>query len=96
MEDDLDMLEDDFFCFPQINKDSLNPFKYPEMIKNYERKMIDDVKRMEGDYTVHSLQRMTYRLWKMTLRPINRIYHLPFIVPIISEHSNGFRLALLF
>ena len=36
-------------CFLQINKDSLNPFKYPEMIKNYERKMIDDVKRMEGD-----------------------------------------------
>ena len=37
-------------CFLQINvKDGLNPFKCPEMIKNYERKMIDDVKRMEGD-----------------------------------------------
>ena len=30
-------------------QDTLNPFKCPEMIKNYERKMIDDVKRMEGD-----------------------------------------------
>ena len=29
--------------FLQINKDSLNPFKY------YEGKMIDEVNRMEGD-----------------------------------------------
>ena len=38
-----------FFCFLQINKDSLNPFKYSEMILNYEGKMIDEVNRMEGD-----------------------------------------------
>ena len=31
------------------NKDSLNPFKYSEMILNYEWKMIDEVNRMEGD-----------------------------------------------
>ena len=50
MEDDLDMLEiDNFFCFLQIKKDSLNPFKYSEMILNYEGKMIDEVNRMEGD-----------------------------------------------
>ena len=35
-EDDLDMLEDDhFFCFLQMNKNSLNPFKCSEMILNY-------------------------------------------------------------
>ena len=38
-----------FFCFLQINKDSLNPFKYSEMILNYEGKMIDEVNRMEGE-----------------------------------------------
>ena len=43
-------LEDDQrFCFLQINKDRLNPFKCSEMILNYEEKMIDDVNRMEGD-----------------------------------------------
>ena len=48
-EDDLDMLEV-FFCFLQINKNtSLSPFKYSEMILNYEGKMIDEVNRMEGD-----------------------------------------------
>ena len=36
-------------CFHQINKDSLNPFKYSEMILSYEGKMIDEVNRMEGD-----------------------------------------------
>ena len=63
------------------------------MIKNYEGKMIDEVKRMERTYR---LQRMTDRLRKMTLHPIILIYHLPFIVTIISEHLDGFRLALLF
>ena len=72
--------------FLHINKGSLNPFKYLEMIKNYEGKMIDEVKRMEGTYR---LQRMTDRLRKMTLHPIILIYHLPFIVTIISEHSDG-------
>ena len=45
------MFEDDqiYFCFLQINQDSLNPFKYSEMILNYEGKMIDEVNRMEGD-----------------------------------------------
>ena len=36
-------------CFHQINKDSLNPFKYSEIILNYEGKRIDEVNRMEGD-----------------------------------------------
>ena len=46
-----------FFCFLQIKKDSLNPFKYSEMILNYEGKMIDEVNRMEGDLqtTEHDL-----------------------------------------
>ena len=49
-EDDLDMLEDDQkISFLQINNDSLNPFKYSEMILNYEGKMMDEVNRMEGD-----------------------------------------------
>ena len=44
------MLEDDQkISFLQINKDSLIPFKYSEMILNYEGKMIDEVNRMEGD-----------------------------------------------
>ena len=44
------MLEDDQkISSHQINKDSLNPFKYSEMILNYEGKMIDEVNRMEGD-----------------------------------------------
>ena len=29
-------------CFLQINKNSLNPFKYPEMILNYKVKMINE------------------------------------------------------
>ena len=58
--------------FLHINKGSLNPFKYLEMIKNYEGKMIDEVKRMEGTYR---LQRMTDRLRKMTLHPIILIYN---------------------
>ena len=41
-EDDLDMLEDDQkISLVQINKGCLNPFKYSEMILNYEGKMID-------------------------------------------------------
>ena len=59
MEDDLDMLEiDNFFCFLQIKKDSLNPFKYSEMILNYEMKMIDEIYRMDGDLqtTEHDLR----------------------------------------
>ena len=36
-------------CFLRNNKDSLNPFKYSEMILNYEGKMIDEVNRTEGD-----------------------------------------------
>ena len=51
--------------------------------------------RFIGWMVTYRLQSMTYGLRTMTLRPINLIYHLPFIVPIISEHSNGFRLALL-
>ena len=44
------MLEDDQkISSHQINEDSLNPFKYSEMILNYEGKMIDEVNRMEGD-----------------------------------------------
>ena len=58
-EDDLDILEvDQFFCFLQINKDSLNPFKCSEMILNYKGKMInEEVNRMEGDLqtTEHDL-----------------------------------------
>ena len=37
------------FCFPQINKDSLHPFKCYEMILNYKGKMIDEVNRTESD-----------------------------------------------
>ena len=44
------MLEDDQkISSHQINEDSLNPFKYSEMILNYEGKMIDEVNRIEGD-----------------------------------------------
>ena len=35
--------------FLQINKSSLNPFKFSEMILNYKGKMIDKVNRMKGD-----------------------------------------------
>ena len=49
-EEGLDILEDDQrFCFLQINKDRLNPFKCSEMILNYKGKMIDQVNRTEGD-----------------------------------------------
>ena len=49
-EEGLDILEDDQrFCFLQINKDRLNPFKCSEMILNYKGKMIDQVNKMEGD-----------------------------------------------
>ena len=69
------------------------------MILNYEGKMIDEVNRTEGDLhtTDDDLQTTEddLQLLKMTLRPFNLIYHPPFLVPIISEHSNGFRLALL-
>ena len=76
----------------QINEDSLNPFKYSEMIPNYEGKMIDEVNRMEGDLqTTEDYLQTT----EDDLCPIKPIYLLPFIVPIISEHSNGFRMALL-
>ena len=45
-----DILEDDQkFCFLQINKDRLNPFKCSEMILNYKGKMLDEVNRTEGD-----------------------------------------------
>ena len=37
------------YILQRINKDSLNPFKYSEMILNYEGKMIDEVNRMEDD-----------------------------------------------
>ena len=53
------MLEDDQkISFLQINKDSLNPFKYSEMILNYEMKMIDEIYRMDGDLqtTEHDLR----------------------------------------
>ena len=44
-----DILEDDQkFCFLQINKDRLNPFKCSEMIRNYKGKMLDEVNRTEG------------------------------------------------
>ena len=36
-------------CFLQINNDSLNPFKWSEMILKYKGKMIDEVNRTEGD-----------------------------------------------
>ena len=50
MEEGQDILEDDQrFCFLQINKDRLNPFKCSEMILNYKRKMLDEVNRTEGD-----------------------------------------------
>ena len=49
-EEGLDILEDDQrFCFLQINKDRLNPFKCSEMILNYKGKMLDEVNRTEGD-----------------------------------------------
>ena len=43
------MEDDQNFCFLQINKDSLNPFKRSEMILNYKGKMLDEVNRTEGD-----------------------------------------------
>ena len=43
------MLEDDQkISTHQNNEDSLNPFKYSEMILNYEGKMIDEVDRIDG------------------------------------------------
>ena len=64
-----DILEDDHkFCFLQINKDRLNPFKCSEMILNYKGKMLDEVNRTESDLqtTDSVVQNMTYRLRKMT------------------------------